>query len=490
MLTQRQIFEFDNFRVDTGQFVLTKAGRSTPITPTVFKILVVLLEHPGDIVTKEQLMKQVWPDSFVEEGNLNRNVSTLRKALGERPSDHKYIETVPKTGYRFIAPLRTTLYQQAASAPRPVDSAALQHVVGREEEKLQLRRAYDLARDGHGGIIAVSGDIGLGKTALVDVFLQDLIQHGETFHLARSRCSESLIEGEPFMPWIEALSAIAKTPGVAEVMQNSAPTWYREISHAGSGVARRMKRELLDFCSQLPPAQPLVIVIDDFQFSDNGSVDLLSFLATRLESTHTLVVICYRFVEMKIRNHPFLRARSELLSRAVCTEIHLPFLSRIDIERHLAQNQEEGSPADEYVDFVHAKTEGNPLFIRELIRHRESRSEVIHNLIQAKLNRLDDTHRQLLVTASVQGREFDSAVLATSMQMNPQDVEETLHELHEVHGLINPIREEQLPDGKFTVRYRFVYAFCQEACYASLAPTRKAALNASLAEAFLTYYGN
>jgi hypothetical protein len=76
------------------------------------------------------------------------------------------------------------------------------------------------------------------------------------------------------------------------------------------------------------------------------------------------------------------------------------------------------------------------------------------------------------------------------MHMNPQDVEESLGDMHEIHGLINPIREEQLTDGKFTVRYRFVYAFCQEACYASLAPTRKASLNASLAEAFLTYYGN
>src|SRR6516165_11014786 len=111
MLTQRLIFEFDDFRVDTGQFFLTKAGHSSPMTPTVFRILVFLLEHPGEVVTKEQLMKQVWPDSFVEEGNLNRNVSTLRKALGERPSDHRYIETIPKTGYRFITSVKTTAYQ-------------------------------------------------------------------------------------------------------------------------------------------------------------------------------------------------------------------------------------------------------------------------------------------------------------------------------------------------------------------------------------------
>lgn len=490
MLTQRQVFEFDDFRIDTGQFLLMKAGRSSAITPTVFRILLLLLEHAGEVVTKEQIMKHVWSDSFVEEGNLNRNVSTLRKALGERPSDHRYIETIPKTGYRFIATVRRALYQPPSAVTRPVDTAASQYVVGRDCERQQLRRAYDLAQSGQGGLVAISGDIGFGKTALVDVFLQDLIQDGQTFHLARSRCSESLIEGEPFMPWIEALSGIAKSPPVAETMQSAAPTWYREISHNGSGVARRMKRELADFCSELSPANPLVIVIDDFHLADNGSVDLLTFLATRLQSTHTLVIVCYRMVDMKINNHPFLIARSELLSRAVCQEISLRLLAKNDIETYLALHDPNAAPADDYVEFVHAKTEGNPLFVRELLRHRDSRSEVLQNLIETKLRRLDDTHRHLLVTASVQGREFDSAVLATSMQMNPQDVEESLHDLHQIHGLINPIREEQLSDGKFTVRYRFVYGFCQEACYASLAPTRKASLNASLAEAFLTYYGN
>ena len=76
------------------------------------------------------------------------------------------------------------------------------------------------------------------------------------------------------------------------------------------------------------------------------------------------------------------------------------------------------------------------------------------------------------------------------MQMSSQDVEEELQDLDEVHGFVHRIREEELPDGKFTVRYRFVYALYQEACYASLAPTRKASLSSSLAEAFLAHYGN
>ncbi len=489
-MAQRIIYEFDDFRVDTGQFLLMKDGQPTAITPTVFRILLALLERPGQIVTKDELMKFVWPDSFVEEGNLNRNVSTLRKILNEKPCDHRYIETVPKTGYRFIAPVRSIGYQPPAGPARKAANVNVCHIVGRDNERTELRRAYDLARQGHGGVLCVSGDAGLGKTALVDIFLDDLVNSGQTFHLARARCSESLTDCEPFMSWIEAFGGLAEEQSIEQVMRNAAPTWHREISHAGSGSPRRMKRELLDFCKQISPVHPLVVVIDDFHWADVGSVDLLAFLASRLDSTRTLVILCYRMTEMKISGHPFLQVRSDLVSRGAFTEVQLPLLSKQDVEKHLALEYPQAQFPEDYAGFLHAKTEGNPLFIRELVRGTGQLTDSVRNMIRRKLEGLDDTHRQLLITASVQGREFDSAVLARSLNLAAQDVEEALNFLAEGHGLIERIREQQLPDGKFTVRYRFVYGFYQEACYESLEPTRKASLNACLAEAFLTYYGN
>jgi predicted ATPase len=180
----------------------------------------------------------------------------------------------------------------------------------------------------------------------------------------------------------------------------------------------------------------------------------------------------------------------DILSRGQGIEIPLNLLSRKHVEQFFALTDSNGTAAPEHQALLHAKSEGNPLFLREFMRDQTAVSNSIRNIIKAKFERLDDTHRQLLVTASVQGREFDSAVVASTMQMQSQDVEEALQELDEVHGLIQRIREEELPDGKFTVRYRFVYALYQEACYHSLAPTRKASLSASLAEAFLTFYGN
>src|SRR5262252_8501576 len=105
------------------------------------------------------------------------------------------------------------------------------------------------------------------------------------------------------MAWVEAFSKLAKEPGVHEIMKTTAPAWYQEISHSGSGLVPKMKRELLDFCMQVSVGQPLVVVIDDLQWADDGSVDLLAFVADRLEWMRTLVVVCYRSADMKIKNH-------------------------------------------------------------------------------------------------------------------------------------------------------------------------------------------
>ena len=100
-----QSYQFGPFRLDLSEHTLLRDGQLVPITPKVFDVLAVLVRHSGHLVVKDTLLREVWPGSFVEEGALNRTVSVLRKALGDSPSGQKYIETVPKRGYRFVAPV-------------------------------------------------------------------------------------------------------------------------------------------------------------------------------------------------------------------------------------------------------------------------------------------------------------------------------------------------------------------------------------------------
>jgi len=96
-------YEFGRFRLNVAERVLLRDGEAVPLTPKVFDILVALVENGGQIVSKDELMKRVWPNVFVEEGNLTQNISLLRKALGETPGGAQFIETVPRRGYRFAA---------------------------------------------------------------------------------------------------------------------------------------------------------------------------------------------------------------------------------------------------------------------------------------------------------------------------------------------------------------------------------------------------
>ena len=114
---------FGPFSIDTRERVLERAGQPVPLTPKAFDLLAALLEEPGRLVSKDELLHRVWPDTFVEEANLAYNVFALRKALGDAAEDATYIETVPKRGYRFKAPV-TTVDEIPPAAPAARDSGA------------------------------------------------------------------------------------------------------------------------------------------------------------------------------------------------------------------------------------------------------------------------------------------------------------------------------------------------------------------------------
>ena len=120
----KQLYEFGAFCLDPAEHTLLRDGQPIPLRPKVYDLLVVLVENRGHLVDKEQLMSSVWAEEFVEEGNINKNISMLRQALGESGGGTKFIETVPKRGYRFVAEVREVnnnqqaeLLTQAAARP-------------------------------------------------------------------------------------------------------------------------------------------------------------------------------------------------------------------------------------------------------------------------------------------------------------------------------------------------------------------------------------
>ena len=136
-------YEFGRFRLITGERVLLREGELVPLTPKVFDILVTLVENGGQVVAKDDLMKRVWPNTFVEEGNLTQNISLLRKALGESPGGVQFIETVPRRGYRFVADTNQTWGekpQEPATPPVSTDPAPVVSIPNTARQAAASRR--------------------------------------------------------------------------------------------------------------------------------------------------------------------------------------------------------------------------------------------------------------------------------------------------------------------------------------------------------------
>src|SRR5713101_4701619 len=212
---------FPPFHLDLATEQLWREEQPLPLRPKPFAILRYLVEHPDRLVTKEELLKAVWPDTYVGEGFLNTYIRDLRRVLGDEPAAPRFIATVVRRGYRFIAPLTTTASpvssstfqvssSKASHAPRSTLSAP--RLVGREMELEQLHRLLEIALSRERQLVFVTGEPGIGKTTVVETFLAHLGTATDVW-IGRGQCIEHHGAGEAYMPVLEALGRLCREPG-------------------------------------------------------------------------------------------------------------------------------------------------------------------------------------------------------------------------------------------------------------------------------------
>jgi predicted ATPase len=419
--------------------------------------------------------------------------------------------------------------QSSHAAADAAAAAAPRTTVGRDAERAHLVRTYARVKDGRSQIVALTGEPGIGKTSVVEDFLSDLAEAGEHPTIARGRCSESLAGSEAYLPVLEVLDGLLHhTEGrsLTTLVRTLAPTWYtqvatptmeqvaladvREPSPAAS--QERMKRELGTLLQEISGTRPVVLFIDDLHWADVSTIDLLNYLAGRFADMRVLVLTGYRPSDMALSKHPFLAVRGDLQTRGVFEEIPLRFLEQRDVERYLSLQFPGHALPPDFTAAIHAKTEGSPLFMADLVRYLRdtggivqdkgrwtlARSvpdvprdlpESVRGMIARKIERLEEQDRRLLLAASVQGVEFDSTILAEALEMNPADVEDRLEVLERVHVFITRGEELAFPDGALTLRYRFVHVLYQNVLFASLQPTRRVSLARAIVGALVSHYG-
>ena len=408
-----------------------------------------------------------------------------------------------------------------------VPSRPIAPIVGRETERRELHAAFQAAQAGRGSLLCIAGEPGIGKTTVIETFLAELAAT-EAVTIARGRCSERLAGTEAYLPILEALENLLRLDqaALAPMLKQVALVWYVQVAlvtEASESFAQlqaevkgasqeRVKRELTNFLQEAARQRPLVLFIDDLHWADVSTIDALSYLASRFEAMNVLIVATYRPSDMLLTKHPFLQIKPDLQARGACRELALAFLTEADIAEYLALEFPHHRFPAEFARLIHAKTEGSPLFMADLVRHLRDRSaleqvdgawtlaqtlpnlerelpESVRGMIERKIAQLSEDDHKLLTAASVQGYEFDSAVVARVLNLDADAVEDRLEKLERVFGFVRLAEEHEYPNRTLTLRYRFVHVLYQNALYEALRVTRKATLSAALAQTLEGFHG-
>lgn len=501
---------FGEFQLDAVNDCLWRGGTRLSLSPKAFKILNYIVENAGRIVTKDEFMEAIWPGVYVGEENLKIYVRELRSLLGDNAANPIYIETLRDKGYRFIAPLVGT-----------TSGIASRHVqlFGRENELRKLKESFTKACNGQRQIVFVTGEPGIGKTTLLDTFLL-LISDVQSVHTGLGQCIESYREQEAFYPILEAFGRLLSDPlskEFGEVLRGQAPTWYvqfprfvtstdsdvlhREIIGAGR---ERMLREICEALETFTSQTPLVLVVEDLHWTDHSTLDFIAALARRREPAKLLLIATYRPVEVILADHPLRSLKLELCMQRSASEVELDFLDSSAVSDYLIHRF---SPlmAEQLADDVHQKTDGNPLFVVELVDHlidqkmivetdgewtvqgsadllRKIVPDTLTDIIQRQVDQLSTQEQRLLTAASVIGQSFPTVVLADSLNAELVETEELCDSLSQRHLLLTRGGLLDLPDGQVSGLFQFTHALHRDVIYNGCRPTARLDLHRRVGE--------
>jgi hypothetical protein len=507
---------FGPFRFEGTPGGLWRGEQPIALRPQTLAMLRYLVEHPGRLVTKAELRQHVWAGTHVTDTVLRVGVHEIRQALGDVAAAPRYLETVGRQGYRF-------LLGEDLEGPPLLTTGPL---VGRRGEVETLEQWFERAAHGARKLVLLSGEAGIGKTTVVEMLLARLGSESGV-RMARGQCTEHYGEGEPYLPILEALGQLGRGPrhlDVLAVLRHYVPMWLvqlhgvlseAELAHVQYQVqgatAARMLRELAETLEVLTADVPLVLVLEDLQWSDRSTVEALAYLAQRRDTARLLVLGTYRPVEMALRTPPVRGILQELYGRGQAVEVRLELLPAEDVTAYVTARL--GGPvADSIAALLLERTEGNALFLVNIVEHLVQQGWVVRRAgewtlragTEAQVTGLPEGMRQLLLrriqelppavgrvleAASVVGRAFPVAAVAAGSQAPVEDVEAVCEGLAAQQLLVDDVGLAVWPDGTSGGRYRFQHALYQQVLYEQIGTARRMQLHGRIGGRLETAYG-
>lgn len=429
-------YAFGEFVLDLQLFQLRRGEAIVPLEPKVFDVLRYLVEHHDRVATKRELLDALWPNEVVTEAVLPTNINALRRALGQGRGEKSPIETVHGRGYRFSMPVL-----RAPSSLSPRRSGIVPPLEHHDEEGAligqtalvdKLSRALSRALAEQGQVCVLRGETGIGKSRIAQHIAElARIQGADVW---TGGCPDG-VGTPPLWVWQEVLRSAKTSEGGAGLRRflgnagDLSPWLYELLEDGEDGLLARGERDrfrLYDALSRLLAAaskvRPRVLVLEDLHRADDASWQLLRLLAPHLAQLSVLVLCTVRSrddltVAMGVQRHVEDLARLSFCHRFQVTGLD-EVESRLLLERHM------GRPLPhDLARLLHQKTEGNPLFLRELCEGlsgaplpdaelmREgaatSPPELVRRVLLRRVERLGEVAQRMLSAASVLGSSFE-----------------------------------------------------------------------------------
>jgi len=507
--------EFGPFRIDLHTECLWRGDDLVNLRPKTWEVLRYLIESRGRLVTKDELLARVWDGTIVTEGTLTQSIRELRAVLEDDAKRPRFIATVHRRGYRFVAEVGSTVASMAAPAPSRGDAV----LFGRDDELALLHDALAATQAGQRRSIFVTGDAGIGKTALIETFLRtaEPVARGRLV-VAQGQCIEQRGEAEPYLPILEALHHLcrgAHRSRVLDVLRRYAPTWLVQMPWLleatdldnlrqqliGTGP-ERMLREFGIAITELATQAPMAIVLEDLHWCDLATVDLLAALARRRDPAPLLLIGTLRGTASGARRPACEDLVLTLASRGDATLVPLSLLSPDAVGACVRSRLDDRAPAA-LVEAIQRHSGGSPLFLvtalglalaQGWIVRREDEWQLaippedleaaipagLRQLIEAQVAALDPDERALLEACSIAGLEFHARSLAVALDQPVDEIASALDRLCRRNRFLRRvgIRDDVQPGAE---RFEFAHALYQQALYAGASPALRRQLHLAVA---------
>jgi predicted ATPase len=511
--------QFESFRLDTSNQCLWRNSTQISIPPKPFAVLRYLVENPGRLISHDELLDALWPETYVQPQVLRTYVLDLRKILGDDAGQPRFIQTLPKRGYCFVAPVvEHASLERGKEAATTAQNAKGTAIVGREEELERLKAQLDLLASGQRRVVFVAGEAGIGKTALVDAFCLQ-VKASVAGRVARGQCVQGVGGKEDYYPVMEALGQLCASQdgeSACRILARMAPAWLaqgRERERESSSDPRpviqgRMVGDLCGALEELSAEKPLILIFEDIEWADESTLNLISALARRRAPARLMVLATYRPVK-RSTEHPLKGLTQDLVMRRLCEEVTLVPLKKTAVSELLTREFAQGMLPPGLADFVHQRAEGNPLFAIAILKHLISERVLVRQgmngtakweqrvpfeemeasvpgelaqMIELEIERLSPEEQRLLEAGSLMNVAFPSWALAAALEKDASEIEEACDELARRLYFVERAGQDELPDGSRSAFYVFAHGIYREVIYQRQSATRRGKRHIRIAE--------